>query len=53
MSNISSIYENSFHCHKNTQINKLLPSSGETTTPKAKLTKNATTGECERFHLFG
>jgi hypothetical protein len=46
--NVSSIYNNIFIRHKNTEINtisfgsKLLPSSGETANPKTQLSKNVT-----------
>jgi hypothetical protein len=48
MSNISSIYKNFFHCHKNTRDDtlrfgsRLLPSSDETTNPKTHFTKTVT-----------
>jgi hypothetical protein len=57
-SDISTMYNSFFHCHKNTQINTLrfeskqLLSSGENTSPGTQLIKNLT-GESRKFHLAG
>jgi len=59
MSDISTMYENFFHCHKNTQINTLrfeskqLPSSGENTSLRTQFIKNLTTGKSRKFQLAG